>query len=177
MAAHFPLIPASIGGKGEPERVWGQSVSGNFFPSRGRADDAGPVRSSPEDDQAGGHNHVAVLSNNLWRRRFGGDANILNHEIASTGASTQWWDCAAGVLWSRSRHRIANSGCRWRSRKRSCLTWRRTGASRHKRDNQWVMLNARLKPGVSRSQPQSLVNVIKKRLDDTYRKDEKVTRR
>ena len=31
VAAHFPLIPASIGGKGAPERVWGQSVSGNFF--------------------------------------------------------------------------------------------------------------------------------------------------
>ena len=31
VAGHFPLIPASIGGKGEPERVWGQSVSGNFF--------------------------------------------------------------------------------------------------------------------------------------------------
>src|ERR1039458_9885569 len=31
VAAHFPLIPASIGGKGDPERVWGQSVSGNFF--------------------------------------------------------------------------------------------------------------------------------------------------
>src|ERR1700691_2961000 len=36
VAAHFPLIPASIGGKGEPERIWGQSVSGksvsgNFF--------------------------------------------------------------------------------------------------------------------------------------------------
>lgn len=23
--AHFPLIPASIGGKGEPERTWGQA--------------------------------------------------------------------------------------------------------------------------------------------------------
>ena len=32
VTAHFPLIPASIGGKGDPERVWGQSVSGNFFP-------------------------------------------------------------------------------------------------------------------------------------------------
>src|SRR5271157_3582632 len=27
--AHFPLIPASLGGTGEPERVWGQAVSGN----------------------------------------------------------------------------------------------------------------------------------------------------
>jgi hypothetical protein len=31
--AHFPLIPASLGGTGTPERIWGQTVSGNFFPS------------------------------------------------------------------------------------------------------------------------------------------------
>ena len=31
--AHFPLIPASLGGKGTPERLWGQAVSGNFFPT------------------------------------------------------------------------------------------------------------------------------------------------
>ena len=37
VAAHFPLIPASIGGKGDPERVWGQAVSGNFFSILGNA--------------------------------------------------------------------------------------------------------------------------------------------
>ena len=35
VAAHFPLIPASLGGTGEPERVWGQVVSGNYFPILG----------------------------------------------------------------------------------------------------------------------------------------------
>ena len=33
VSAHFPLIPASLGGIGTSERIWGQSVSGNFFPS------------------------------------------------------------------------------------------------------------------------------------------------
>ena len=31
IAAHYPLIPASVGGSGSPERVWGQAVSGNYF--------------------------------------------------------------------------------------------------------------------------------------------------
>jgi len=31
IAAHDPLIPASIGGAGVPQRVWGQAVSGNYF--------------------------------------------------------------------------------------------------------------------------------------------------
>ena len=84
VAGHFPLIPASIGGKGEPERVWGQSVSGNFFPilevpmAIGR-----PI--VPEDDQVSSRNHVVVLSNSLWRRRFGADANILNRDVALNG--------------------------------------------------------------------------------------------
>jgi hypothetical protein len=86
IAAHFPLIPASIGGKGEPERTWGQAVSGNFFLIAEVPMVMGRTI-TPEDDQAGGHNHVAVLSSSLWRRRFGGDTNILNHEIALNGQS------------------------------------------------------------------------------------------
>src|SRR5450631_82588 len=43
---------------------------------------------------------------------------------------------------------------------------------RSKRDNQWLMLDARLKPGVSRAKAAVLVNVVKKRIDDAYRKDE-----
>jgi predicted permease len=44
---------------------------------------------------------------------------------------------------------------------------------RSKRDDQWVILNARLRPGVSRAQAAAAVNVVKKRIDDTYRKDQK----
>jgi hypothetical protein len=31
VCAYFAFVPASIGGRGEPERVWGQLVSGNYF--------------------------------------------------------------------------------------------------------------------------------------------------
>lgn len=31
VAAVHELVPASMGGRGEPERVWGQSVTANFF--------------------------------------------------------------------------------------------------------------------------------------------------
>ena len=71
VAAHFPLIPASIGGKGEPERVWGQSVSGNFFSmlevpmALGR-----PI--VPEDDSVAsrpcGRAQQQSVAASLWRR-------------------------------------------------------------------------------------------------------------
>lgn len=31
VSAYFPLLPVLIGGRGEPERVWGQLVSANYF--------------------------------------------------------------------------------------------------------------------------------------------------
>src|SRR4051812_26202182 len=84
VAAHFPLIPASIGGRGEPERVWGQALSGNLFSTLGNPIALG--RSIlPEDDKIAAGNHVVVLSNKLWRRRFGADPKILNREVVLNG--------------------------------------------------------------------------------------------
>src|SRR5277367_931995 len=31
VAAYYELLPASMGGSGEPERIWGQSATANFF--------------------------------------------------------------------------------------------------------------------------------------------------
>src|SRR6185437_3375957 len=84
VAAHFPIIPASIGGKGEPERVWGQAVGGNLFSTLGNPIALGrPIL--PDDDRAAAGNHVVVLSDKLWRRRFAADPNILNREVALNG--------------------------------------------------------------------------------------------
>ncbi len=173
IAAHFPLIPASIGGKGEPERVWGQSVSGNFFPILGVPMTLGRSL-MPEDDQQGGQNHVAVLSSNLWRRRFGGDANILNHEIALNGRRYTVVGIAPPGFYGVDRGIVAQFWVPMAVSEEIMPDLATEGGLRNKRDNQWVMLDARLNPGVSRGQATVLVNVVKKRIDDAYRKNEKV---
>jgi predicted permease len=173
IAAHFPLIPASIGGRGEPERIWGQAVSGNFF-SVANAPMALGRSITPEDDQAGGTNHVAVLSSNLWRRRFGGDRNVLNHEIALNGQSYTVVGIAPPGFYGVDRGIISQFWVPLLVAEEMMPDLATPGGVRNKRDNQWLMLNARLKPGVSRTQAAVLVNTVKKRLDDTYRKDEKV---
>jgi putative ABC transport system permease protein len=69
----------SITGGGDPERVWGSQVSGNFF----RMLRVTPVIGrdfTPEDEQIG-HEQVVLLSYGLWRRRFGGDSGILGKTI------------------------------------------------------------------------------------------------
>ena len=172
IAGHFPLIPASIGGKGEPERVWGQSVTGNFFPSLGVPMTRG--RSiGPEDDQAGGRNHVVVLSNNLWRRRFGGDANVLNHDVALNGRYYTVVGIAPAGFYGVDRGIVSEFWVPLAVASEIMPDLITDGSITTRRDNQWLMMNGRLKPGITRKQAEVKLNVIKKRLDDTYRKDEK----
>lgn len=172
VAAHFPLIPASLGGKGQPERIWGQSVSGNFFPrlevpmALGRSIVA-------EDDQDSGRNHVVVLSNGLWRRRFGSDPNILNHDVALNGQHYTVVGIAPSGFYGVDRGIVSEFWVPLAVSEEIMPDLATDGSVRARRDNQWVMLDARLKPGVSRSRAEVQLNVIKKHLDDTYRKDEK----
>ena len=42
IAAYYELVPASFSGSGEPERVWGQAATANFFDVAAARHDAGP---------------------------------------------------------------------------------------------------------------------------------------
>ena len=172
ITAHFPLIPASIGGKGDPERIWGQFVAGNFFPvlevpmTIGRA-------IHPEDDQTSGRNHVVVLSNSLWRRRFAADPNLLNHDVALNGRYYTVVGIAPPGFYGVDRGISSDFWVPLTVSEEIMPDLVTDGNFRTKRDNQWLMLNARLKPGITRSRAQVALNTIKKRLDSTYRKDDK----
>ncbi len=166
----FPLIPASIGGKGDPERVWGQAVSGNFFSILGLPMALG--RSiSEEDDVPSGRDRVVVLSNRLWRRRFDADPNILNREVALNGQRYTVVGIAPAGFYGVDRGMAPEFWVPLSMAEAIMPDLVSSGEDRNKRDNQWLMLDARLKPGVSRAKASVLVNVVKKRLDDAYRKD------
>jgi predicted permease len=81
VAAYFPLVPASIGGE-EPERVFGQAVTTNFF-------DVAQVRmlrgrgfAENEDNQP-----VILLSAGLWHRRFHDNPAIVGKAVTLSGHS------------------------------------------------------------------------------------------
>src|ERR1051325_3279065 len=63
-------------GRDEPQRVGAFFSSSNFFPMVGAKAALGRLL-LPEDDQPG-RQSVAILSNGLWKRMFGGDPNIIN---------------------------------------------------------------------------------------------------
>ncbi|MBS1802516.1 MAG: ABC transporter permease [Acidobacteria bacterium] len=170
--AHFPLIPASMGGSGTPERIWGQTVSGNYFPALQIAMTMGrPIL--PEDDRTLGSEHVVVLSNALWKRRFNGNTGIVNQQVMLNGHSYTVVGVAPPGFYGLDRGIISQFWVPLNMTEEMMPDLTDMAGGRNNRSSNWLMLNARLRPGVSRARAAVLVNVIKKRLDDTYRKDQK----
>jgi putative ABC transport system permease protein len=69
----------SLTGGAEPERIQSARVSEGFFEALGIDPLYGRTFTS-EEEQAG-RDQVAILSNGLWQRRFGGDPNIAGQTI------------------------------------------------------------------------------------------------
>lgn len=84
VAGYFDTIPAAMSGVGssaaEPERVWGQSVTTNFFDTLELGMVLGRGFASGED-----HAPYVVLSERLWQRRFRRDGQILGKMVRLSG--------------------------------------------------------------------------------------------
>src|SRR5262249_50948805 len=64
----------------EPERIHSALVTADFFPALGVDPTLGRALIPDEIEQ--GNNHVAVVSYNLWQRRFGGDPSLVGNTIS-----------------------------------------------------------------------------------------------
>jgi predicted permease len=76
------FAPLSLTSGGEPEQVFGQVVTGNYFDVLGVRAAAGAAFSftPAEDEQLGAH-PVVVLSDGLWKRRFGASHSVVGGVI------------------------------------------------------------------------------------------------
>ncbi|MFL5579359.1 MAG: ADOP family duplicated permease [Gemmatimonadaceae bacterium] len=73
----------TISGDGEAERVSGSQVTANLFPLLGMRPRIG--RGFLPEEETAGRNDVALLSDRLWRRRFGADPSIVGKAIRLEG--------------------------------------------------------------------------------------------
>ena len=71
---------------GDPERVLGAAVTADYFPLLRVKPILGRVFTRDEDKP--GAASVVLLSEGLWKRRFGGDPNIIGREIDLGGKTT-----------------------------------------------------------------------------------------
>ncbi|MEX0900306.1 MAG: ABC transporter permease [Gammaproteobacteria bacterium] len=158
VAAYQDWAPFNLGVMGEePARVSGAVVSGEFFNLFGVPALLGRTLVPSDDVDRGGH-PVAVLSERLWRNRFGADEDVVGREITiNTHPFTVVGVMPAGFggpslpgttdAWvPMAMLEQAAPFEKW-----EFLTQRGTS---------WHDVIARLAPGVSRAQAQAEVDVI-----------------
>jgi putative ABC transport system permease protein len=78
--AAFNGISVNLVGIGEPERIIGTMASPSLFDVLGVEPLVG--RTFSAEEEVPGHDKVVILGYGLWQRRFGGDPDILGHEIS-----------------------------------------------------------------------------------------------
>ncbi|MBX9602655.1 MAG: ABC transporter permease [Bryobacteraceae bacterium] len=74
---------AALTGAGDPESVQIQGVSPGVFALLGAAAHAGRTLEPADRDE-----HIAVLSHDLWMRKFGGDPSLIGKTIVLSGHAT-----------------------------------------------------------------------------------------
>lgn len=159
VAAYFDLIPASISGGTEPERIWGQGVTPNFF----RVAELPMVIGAGFSD-SDYSKPVVVLSERLWRRRFNSDKDIIGKAVTLSGHVFTVAGIAPAAF--HSINQILNAEF-----------WVPLGMApqlaaslppHDSREYHWLSVIGRVRPGVSRKQVAAQLNTIADRIDAAY---------
>jgi predicted permease len=164
VAGFYELLPASISGSGDPQRLWGQATSTNFFDVTQLGLTLG--RGFRSDEQ---NSPVIVLGHRVWKSRFNSDPNILGKSIALSGhpytvigvappyfrgidliLDTQFWVPIGNI-----DQLLPNTGH---------FDWR---------NYHWIAVAARLKPGVSRSEAAAELQLLSQRFAQSHPDTEK----
>ncbi|HEX8116531.1 MAG TPA: ABC transporter permease, partial [Pyrinomonadaceae bacterium] len=157
----------NLTGAGEPEEVGIQLATPELFKVLG----VGPMlgRALVEEDGKPGAYGV-VLSHGFWKRRFGGDPNIVGKPIMLNGEP----NTVVGVMPpSFHWHIQQRSGTGKPAEVWGVLTMPAPGAEGANERGRFLSVVGKLKPGVSYEQAESEIKTIHTRLaaDSTFNKD------
>jgi putative ABC transport system permease protein len=160
---------ASLSDGDRPERVRGTMATSSFFPLFGVSPILGRTL-LPSDEQPG-HNHVVVLSSELWARRYTSDRNIIGREILLNDEPhtvvgvmpPNYQPDGYGELWIPSAFGIPTNSIRPNVDPRPI------------RGSNYLDVYGRLKPGVTIEKARSEMDAISRRLEKQYADDNKDT--
>ncbi len=166
LAGHFPLAPASLAGGGSAERVWGQLVSGNYFQVTGAPIVLGRGI-TPEEDAVPGRNPVVVLGSALWQRRFGAEPSVLGRTVLFNGRRYTVVGVAAPGFYGTDRGIVSEF---WAPLAMTSDFTPEIMKDKESRNAHWIVINGRLRRGVSRQEAVASMNVVHARIHESYHK-------
>ncbi|MGA9247116.1 MAG: ABC transporter permease [Candidatus Acidiferrales bacterium] len=137
-------VQVSVAGQGTSQLAEGELVSGNYFRVLGVRPALGRVF-SPQDETAAGANPVTVLSYGYWTRHFGSDPNILNKQLAVNGNSLTVVGVARSGFAGVQVGQVPDLFIPITMKALMTPNW--DGLT--DRNDHWVTMLARLKPGIS----------------------------
>jgi len=138
----------SLGQDGQPTRVRVMNVTPSFF----QVVQVTPVLGRPFTEQEGepGNEKKAILTDSLWRSRFGADPAILGRDVRLDGEAYS----IVGVM-PRSFEALSPEAVLWRPL--AFTPEQKSDDNRHS-NNYWNV--GRLKPGATREQAQAQVDAL-----------------
>ena len=160
----FRSTPLHVGtGTGEPQRVRGQFVSGDYFATLGVGVAAGRLLTAADDRAAAPP--AAVISHRLWRDLFAQSIDVLSSTMTVNGRSVAIVGVASETFIGPALDESADA---WlplaalpavKTNERDVLTDRGTSG---------LLVIGRLRPDVSRDRAQAAVGAVAARLEQAY---------
>jgi predicted permease len=163
VAAYFPLVPGSIGGSGEPERVWGQAVTANFFDVTDLRMTCG--RGFVNSDES---HPVVVLGADLWQRQFHGDPAIVGKTVTFSGRTFTVVGVAPAAFHGIELFLDAQFWVPLGSAAQLQLVPGLSHKAETDRNDPWLLVVGRLRPGVTRTQAAAELNTLARRFALSY---------
>jgi len=152
--AAFTDDRSTISGIDEPERVDGALVEANFFEVMGVAPQKGRVFSAAEETP--GQDAVVIISDGLWRRRFGAAADVVGKQLR---------------LDSRTFTVVGVMPAEFRFPSKKCETWLPLALdpqSKASRSGFFLSVVGRLKPGARFETAQAELNAVASRIEQQF---------
>ena len=159
VAAYYALIPASISGSAEPERLWGQGVTPNFFRVAQLRMVSGSGFSDSDNDKP-----VVVLSERLWKRLFNSDKSMIGKTVILSGHSFTVTGIAPAAFHGIDQILNAEFWVPLGMTSQLAAKLPPLGS----RDDHWLSVIGRVRRGVDRKEVAAQLSTIASRLATSY---------
>src|SRR5262245_56812320 len=163
-AMRFGSDAMSLGGRDGAERIFGQLVTTNFFTVLGTHPVVGRFFTRDDSEQPGA-SPLVVLSHHFWQRRFNGDAAMVGQTLQLNGRPFT----VIGVAPEGFHGTTVLTADLWAPVTMvGDLTPRVSTGLLNGRESVWLVMGARLKPGVTVRQAQAELANIGRALEQEY---------